>query len=48
MYGYIIPSTREIFEVAVIDTFEKHIKPTIGLPFAIISDQDVLLMCADL
>ena len=46
-YTYIIPCTGEINAAGVIDICEKHIKPTIGLPFSIISDQDVLFMSAE-
>ena len=46
-YTYIRGCTREINAAGVIDIFEKHIKPTIGLPFSIVSDQDVLFMSAE-
>ena len=45
-YTYMIPCTGEINTVVVIDIFEKHIKATIGLPFSIVSDQDVVFMSA--
>ena len=45
--AYIIRCTGEINAAGVIDIFEKHIKSTIGLPFSIISDQDVLFMSAE-
>ena len=44
---YIIHCTGEINAAGVIDIFEKHIKPTIGLPFSIVSDPDVLFMSAE-
>ena len=43
-YTYIIHCTGEINAAGVIEIFEKHIKPTIGLPFSIVSDQDVLFL----
>ena len=46
-YTYIIPCTGEINAAGVIHIFEKHIKPTIGLPFSIVSDKDVLFMSAE-
>ena len=46
-YTYIIPSTGEINAAGVIDIFEKHIKLTIGLPFSLLSDQDVVFMSAE-
>ena len=46
-YTYIIPCSGEINAAGVIDIFEKHIKATIGLPFSIVSDQDVLYMSAE-
>ena len=42
-----IPCTGEINVAGVIDIFEKYIKPIIGLPFPIVSDQDVLFMSAE-
>ena len=36
-YNYIIPCTGEINAAGVIDIVEQHIKPTIGLPFSIVS-----------
>ena len=47
VYTYIIPSTGEINAAGVIDIFEKHIKPTIGLLFSIVSDQDVAFMSVE-
>ena len=46
-YTYIIPCTGEINAAGVIDIFEKHIKPTIGLPLSIVLDQDVICMSAE-
>ena len=46
-YTYIIPCTAEIYTAGVLDIFEKHIKPTIGLPFSIASDPDVLFMSSE-
>ena len=43
-YTYIIPCTAEIDADGVIDIFERLIKPTVGLPLSIISDQDPLFM----
>ena len=43
-YTYIISCTGEINAAGVIDIFVKHVKPTIGLRFSIVSDQDVLFM----
>ena len=37
-YTYIIPCTVEINAAGVIDIFKKHIKPTIGEPFTIVTD----------
>ena len=45
-YTYIICCIGENNAARVIDIFEKHIKPPIGLPFAIISDQDILFVSA--
>ena len=41
---YIIPSTAEIDADGVIDIFERLMKPTVGLPLSIVSDQDPLVM----
>ena len=38
------PCTAEIEAGDVIDIFETHIKPTVGLPLSIVSDKDLLLM----
>ena len=46
-YTNIILCSREINAAGVINMFEKHIKPTIGVPFSIDSDQDVLCMSAE-
>ena len=46
-YIYIISCTGEINAAGVIDIFEKYIKPTLGLPFSILSDQDVLFMSSE-
>ena len=46
-YTYNIPCTGEINVAGVIDIFEKQINPTIGLPFAIVSDEDVLFISAE-
>ena len=46
-YTYIIPCTGEINVAGVIHISEKPIKPTIGLPFSIVSEQDVLHMSAE-
>ena len=46
-YTYIIPCTGELNAAGLIDIVEKHIKPTIGLPFSSVSDQDVLFMSAE-
>ena len=43
-YSYIIPCTAAIDGDGIIDIFEKLIKPTIGLPLSIGSDQDHLFM----
>ena len=43
-YTYIIPCTAEIDADGVIDIFERLIKPTVGLPLSIVSDQDLLFM----
>ena len=37
-YTYIIPYTGGINEAGVIVIFDKHIKPTIGRPFSIVSE----------
>ena len=46
-YSFIIRCTGEINAAGVIDMVKKHINPTIGLPFSIGSDQDVLFMSAE-
>ena len=46
-YTYIILYNGKINVTGVIDIFEKYIKPTIGLLFSIISDQDVLFMLTE-
>ena len=43
-YTYIIPGTAQIDADTVIDIFERVIKPTVGLPLSIVSDQDLLFM----
>ena len=43
-YTYIIPCTAEIDADGVIDIFERLIKPSVGLPLSIVSDQDPLFM----
>ena len=43
-YTYLIPCTAEIDADGVIDIFERLIKPTVGLPLSIVSDQDPLFM----
>ena len=43
-YTYIIPCTTELDADRVIDIVAKLIKPTVGLPLAIVSDQDSLFM----
>src|SRR5438105_5813145 len=43
-YTFLIPCISEITAKNVIDMFENMIKPTIGLPYVIISDQDTLFM----
>ena len=47
-YTYMILCTAEIDADSVIDIFERLIKPTIGLPLSIISDQDTLFMSGKL
>ena len=46
-YTYIIPCTAEINAVVGIYIFNKHIKPTMGLPFSIVSDPDIPFMSAE-
>ena len=46
-YTNIIHCSSEIKAAGVIHIFEKHIKPTIGIPFSIDSDQDVLCISAE-
>ena len=46
-YSYIIPRTGEIDAAVVIDIFEKLIKPTMGLPFSLVSNPDVLFMSTE-
>ena len=41
---YIIPCTAEIDADGVMDILERLIKPTVGLPLSIVSDQDPLFM----
>src|SRR5947209_2429778 len=43
-YTFLIPCISEITAKNVIHMFENMIKPTVGLPFVIISDQDTLFM----
>ena len=43
-YTYMIPCTPEIDADGVIDILERLIKPTVGLPLSIVSDQDPLFM----
>ena len=43
-YTYIIPCTAEIDADGVIDIFERLIKPTVGQPLSLVSDQDPLFM----
>ena len=47
-YTYIILCTAEIDADGVIDIFERLIKPTVGLPLSIASDQDSLFMSGKL
>ena len=46
-YTNIIPCTGEINAAGVSDIFERHIQPTIGLPFSIVSEQDLRFMSAE-
>ena len=46
-YTYMIRCTGEINAAGVIDIFETHIKPTIGLRFSIVSDKDFCFMSAE-
>jgi len=43
-FTFLIPCIKELNAKDVIDIFEKWIKPTVGLPYEIITDQDVLFM----
>jgi len=45
-FTFLIPCIKELNAKDVIDIFEKWIKPTVGLPYKIITDQDVLFMSA--
>jgi len=45
-FTFLIPCIKELNAKDVIDIFEKWIKPTVGLPYEIIPDQDVLFMSA--
>ena len=44
---YIIHCTGEINAAGVLIIFAKHIKSTIGLPFPIVSDQDIMFMSSE-
>ena len=46
-YTYIIHCNGEINAAGVIDGFEKHIEPSIGLPFSIVSNRDGLFVSAE-
>jgi len=41
-FTFLIPCIKELDARDVIDIFEKWIKPTVGLPYEIITDQDIL------
>jgi transposase InsO family protein len=43
-FTYLIPCIAEISASDVIDIFQQFLKPAMGLPKAIISDQDILFM----
>ena len=45
-FTLLIPCIKELNAKDVIDIFETWIKPTVGLPYEIIPDQDVLFMSA--
>jgi len=45
-FTFLIPCIKELNAKDVIDIFETWIKPTVGLPYEIIIDQDVLFMSA--
>jgi len=45
-FTFLIPCIKELNAKDVIDILEKWIKPTVGLPYEIITDQDVLFMSA--
>jgi len=43
-FTFLIPCIKELNAKDIIDIFEKRIKPTIGLPYEIMPDQNVLFM----
>jgi len=45
-FTFLIPCIKELNDKDVTNNFETWIKPTIGLPYEIITDQDVLFMSA--
>jgi len=45
-FTFLIPCIKELNPKDVIDIFENWIKPTVGLPYEIIADQDVVFMSA--
>jgi len=45
-FTFLIPCVKELNAKDVIDIFEKWIKPTVGLPYEIITNQDILFMLA--
>jgi len=45
-FTFLIPCIKEINAKDIINIFEEWIKPTVGLPYKIITDQDVLYMSA--
>ena len=45
-FTFLVPCIKELNAMDVIDIFEKWIKPTIGLLYKIIADQDILFMSA--
>ena len=45
-FTFLIPCIKELNAKDVIDIFETWIKPTVGLPYEINTDQDVLFMLA--
>jgi len=45
-FTFLIPCIKELNAKDVVDIFETWIKPTVGLPYEIITDQDVLFISA--